>query len=63
MSKENKKFTIEEEELLINFVKKNELIYNVQHKLYRSSELKNRLWNIFALSINKTGNIFVFVYT
>lgn len=51
------KFTSEDEERIIEFVKSNELIYNVQHKNYRDSEMKNRLWTEFAQKIGKDGNL------
>lgn len=38
------KFSFEEEEKIINFVKHHEILYNVRNKSFRDSEAKNRLW-------------------
>lgn len=38
------KFTLEEEEKIVDFVKNNEVLFNVRHKAFRDAELKNRLW-------------------
>lgn len=52
------KFTTQEEEMIIDFVKSNELIYNIEHKDYRQSEMKNRLWNELAQKIGKDGEFY-----
>lgn len=49
------KFTAEDEETLIDFVKSNEILYNAHHKKYRDSEAKNRLWLQLAQKIDKDG--------
>ena len=49
------KFTEEDEETLIDFVKSNEVFYNVHHKHYRNTEAKSRLWLKLAQKINKDG--------
>lgn len=38
------KFSLEEEEQIIEFVQKNEILYNVHHMQFRDAEKKNRLW-------------------
>lgn len=57
MSKKAKKikFSFEEEELLIDFVKSHEVLYNVKHKAFRDTEAKNRLWMKFAEQLDKDG--------
>lgn len=55
-------FDLQDEEKLIEFVKSNELIYNVQHPMYRNSSMKQRLWNEFASSIEKDGE-FIIIHT
>lgn len=52
------KFTAQDEETLIDFVKSNEILYNAHHKNYRDTEAKNRLWLKLAQSINKDGMYF-----
>lgn len=62
--KKNKvKFTEEEEERIIDFVKSNEVLYNAKHKNFRDSEQKNRLWLRLATELNKDGEcICLFVF-
>lgn len=48
-------FSAEDEEKLIEFVKSNDLIYNIQHQDYRNSTKKQRLWTEFAQTIGKDG--------
>lgn len=49
------KFTDEEEETIINFVKLNEVLYNAKHKNFRDAEQKNRLWLRLASELNRDG--------
>lgn len=51
------KFTSEEEEILIDFIKNNEILYNVRHKRYRDADAKNRLWLRLARKIGKDGEL------
>lgn len=54
---EGKKFTIEEEEQLIDFVRENECLYNVKLKEYKDAQLKKRKWEVLANELKKTGKI------
>ncbi|GFS83793.1 uncharacterized protein NPIL_693431 [Nephila pilipes] len=47
---------MEEDEILINSVESHEALYNVKHRDYRKSELKQRLWNNIGATIEKSGN-------
>lgn len=38
------KFTTEDEEKIIDFVRNHEILYNKRHKEFRDSEKKQRLW-------------------
>lgn len=38
------KFSVEDEEKIIDFVKSNEILYNVKHKKFRDAVAKHRLW-------------------
>lgn len=58
MSKRNK-FTAEDEEKIIDFVKSNEIIYNVKHKKFRDTESKNRLWLTLANDLGMEGLYFL----
>lgn len=50
------KFTAEDEEKIIDFVKTNEILYNVKHKKFRDSEAKNRLWLKLATDMNMSSD-------
>lgn len=52
------KFTAEDEEKIIDFVKSNEIIYNVKHKKFRDTESKNRLWLTVANDLGIEGLYF-----
>lgn len=54
MSKKGK-FSAEDEEKIIEYVKSNEILYNVKHKKFRDSEAKNRLWLVLANDMNVDG--------
>lgn len=49
------KFTNEEEERIIDFVKSNKILYNAKHPKFRDSEAKNRLWLKSANELEKEG--------
>lgn len=53
MTTKKVKFTDEEEERIIDFVKTNEVLFNVKHAKFRDSEAKNRLWLSLAKELNK----------
>lgn len=55
------KFSKEEEERVIDFVKSNEILFNVKHTKFRDAEAKNRLWLSLAKELNKDG-VYSFVY-
>lgn len=54
MSKKTK-ITQEDEEKIIDFVKLNEVLYNVKHKDFRNTEKRNQLWLKLANEINIDG--------
>ncbi|GFU25098.1 uncharacterized protein NPIL_393881 [Nephila pilipes] len=45
----------EEDKILINFVKNHEALYNVKHRDYRKSHLKQHLWNNIGTTLDKSG--------
>ncbi|XP_031639821.1 transcription factor Adf-1-like [Contarinia nasturtii] len=45
------KFSLVDEEKIIEFVKTNEILYNVRHAKFRDAEAKNRLWLKLAESM------------
>lgn len=49
------KFTTEDEEKIIHFVKSHEIIYNVKDQKFRDTESKNRLWLQLAKDLNLDG--------
>lgn len=55
MSKK-KKFLLEDEERIVEFVKSNEILYNVKHKKFRDSKAKNRLWLTLATNLGFEGS-------
>lgn len=57
MSKRSK-FSNEDEEKIIEFVKSNEILYNVRHKKFRDTEAKNRLWLQLSKDMNVDGLFF-----
>lgn len=56
------KFSDEEEEQIIDFVKNHEILYNVRSKSFRDSEAKNRLWLQLGVKLGKEGKCDHFVY-
>lgn len=55
------KFNDDDEEKIIDFIKNNEILYNVKHKKFRDSEAKNRLWLKLAEELNADGECFFIV--
>lgn len=49
-------WTSEQDEILIDFVKSHECLYNVQCKDYRKTQLKQNLWKEIAQILEITGN-------
>lgn len=63
MSLKKNKFTDEEEEKIFDYVKTNEILFNVKHAKFRDSEAKNRLWLVLAKELNKDGMYYIlFLY-
>lgn len=56
-------WTLEQDEMLIDFVKNHELLYNVKCKDYRKTQTKLHLWKKIAniLGDNKTGMYYVYI--
>lgn len=53
----SRKFTKEEEEIIIEFVKSNEVLYKAAHAEYRNAIKKNRLWHQLGLQFNCSGKL------
>ncbi|XP_072384300.1 uncharacterized protein [Diabrotica undecimpunctata] len=51
----NYMWTIENDEILIDYVRKNEALYNIKHKDYRKSQLKQNLWEEIGAHLETTG--------
>lgn len=51
--KEEFKFSVEQREQLIDFVKEHEQLYKVQHREYKDAEAKERLWKEIGRILNK----------
>lgn len=49
------KFSLCDEERIIDFVKNHEILFNVRHPKFRDSEGKNRLWLQLADELNAEG--------
>lgn len=47
-----RKFTQQEEDRLIEFVKSNSFLYDKEHRDYRNIELRDRTWKKFAKQVN-----------
>lgn len=45
----------EDDEILIDFVRNHEAIYNIKSKEYRKSQLKQNLWREIGEILKKTG--------
>lgn len=45
----------EDDELLIDFVRNHEAIYNIKSKEYRKTQLKQNWWREIGEILNKTG--------
>lgn len=52
-------FTLEQEEKLIEYVKSNAALYNPKDGQYKSRTYRDRLWEEFGQTIEKSGNILV----
>ena len=52
------KFTLDDEEKIINFVRSHEILYNVKNKKFRDSEAKNHLWLRLAKDLKCDGSYF-----
>lgn len=50
-----KEFNKVEKEILIDFVRMNPRLYNLQHLRYKDKELKKRLWEQVGKRLNKSG--------
>ena len=50
------------DELLINQVQENDIIYNKTNKEFKDANLKKRTWKIIAEAIGSTGMITVVYY-
>jgi len=50
------------DELLINQVRENDIIYNKMNKDFKDAQLKKRTWKIIADAIGSTGLITVVYY-
>lgn len=48
-------WTSEKDEILINFVRMHEEIYNIKCKGYRNTQYKQKLWCDIGVILNKTG--------
>lgn len=56
------KFSDADEERIIDFVKSNDMLYQVKHPKFRDSEAKNRLWLSLAKELNKDGMYLYIVF-
>ena len=45
----------EDDEILIDFVKNNEILFNVKCKEFRQNQLKQNLWNEIAPILQRSG--------
>lgn len=52
-------WTSEQDEILIDFVRSHEILYNVQCKDYRKTQLKQSLWKEIAQILEITGNTII----
>lgn len=50
-------FSLENEEQLIEFVKENPALFNPSHEHYKNKTYRNRLWEEFGATIEKSGLI------
>ena len=61
-SEKTTEWSNEDDEMLIDFVKVHECLYNVQLKDYRKTQMKQNLWNEIGKIINKTGSIAILLF-
>lgn len=50
-------FTEDEDEVLVELVSQNEILYNHEHQDYRHTEKKNGLWKTFGERLEKNGKL------
>lgn len=55
--KQKSVWTVEEEEILIDLVKINEVLYNAKLKEYRNTELKASIWTGIGEQLKKSGKV------
>lgn len=48
-------WSAEQDEILIDFVRTHEILYNIQLKEYRNSQSKQRLWHEIGEILKRTG--------
>lgn len=48
-------WSAEQDEVLIDFVRGNESLYNIKSKEYRNSQAKQRLWHEIGEILKRTG--------
>lgn len=51
------KWSEDEEERIIDYVRANEVLYNVHHGTYRDAEAKNRIWLKLSQELHKDGKL------
>lgn len=51
----NGRFTIAEDEMLIELVKTNPLVYHVTSKTYANIQNRNQIWKEIAKQLNRSG--------
>lgn len=62
MNKKNR-MSLADEEKIIDFVKNNEVLFNVRHPKFRDTEGKNRLWIKLADKLNVEGMYISFFFS
>lgn len=50
-------FSLEEEEQLFDYVKSNSPLYDPQNENYKNKMFRDRLWDKFGETIEKSGNL------
>lgn len=50
-------FSLEQEEKLVDYVKVNPALYNPKEEHYKNKTYRDRLWEQFGETINKTGSV------
>ncbi|GFY77122.1 uncharacterized protein TNIN_107131 [Trichonephila inaurata madagascariensis] len=49
-------WTPEEEEILIDFVRNHDILYNIRHPDYRMAQIKQHLWESIGTTLDKSGS-------